>query len=69
VTGVVCQTRSERTTNGNDENPIDDKNPGLAVSDRWYGVRTDEGIRYFNEVWAIPKDRGGLGLPSCSEID
>ncbi len=66
VQGVVCQTNGARVTNGDDENPIDDHNPGLVESTRWYGVRTNEGVRYFSAVWAVPKDRGGLGLPDCS---
>lgn len=66
---VVCQTSGDRLTNGNDSAPDDDRNPGLFESKRWYGVRTDLGrFAYFNEIWAEPKARGGLGLPQCSRV-
>jgi hypothetical protein len=65
VKGVICQTSGARVTNGDDENKIDDHNPGLATSTLWYGVRTDKGIRYFSVVWAVPSERRGLGLPKC----
>jgi hypothetical protein len=65
VEGVVCQVNGARVTNGADDNRIDDHNPGLYTSPRWYGVRTDKGLRYFSEVWAVSKDRGGLGLSKC----
>jgi hypothetical protein len=61
-----CQTRGERTTNGNDHDGADDRNPGLFESTRYYGVRLDDKqFGYVSEVWVRAGDRGGLGLPNC----
>lgn len=63
---AVCQTTGERITNGEDGSSIDDHNPGLYTSDRYYGVRlSGGGLGYTSEVWVIPSQRGGLGLPHC----
>ncbi|MGN6557138.1 MAG: hypothetical protein ACTHLH_03900 [Solirubrobacterales bacterium] len=63
---AVCQREGERTTNGEDASRIDDHNPGLFSSRRYYGVRLDQDtFGYVSEVWIAPKQRGGLGLPSC----
>jgi hypothetical protein len=63
---AVCQRQGERVTNGQDTSRIDDDNPGLFSSRRYYGVRLDEDtFGYVSEVWIDPGDRGGLGLPSC----
>jgi hypothetical protein len=63
---AVCQTQAARTTNGQDNSPVDDANPGLYTSTRWYGVRLGDGsIGFISEVWIDPSQRGGLGLPAC----
>jgi hypothetical protein len=67
---VVCQTEGQKTTNGDNTTRADDKNPQLVKNDPiWYGVRTTAGrLVYFSEVWAHPRDRGGLGLTDCSSV-
>lgn len=67
---VVCQIEGQKTTNGDNTTRADDKNPQLVKDDPiWYGVRTTKGrIVYFSEVWAHPRDRGGLGLTDCSSV-
>lgn len=67
ITGVVCQVpSSDRITNGNDNSPVDDHNPGLFTSHRWLGVRLTTGhLAYFSEVWTARADRGGMHLPRC----
>jgi hypothetical protein len=66
---VVCHTRGESTTNGNDSSPTDDTNRELYESDLWYGVQLPDGrVGYLSEVWVRPEDRHGLNLPNCSEI-
>ncbi len=63
---AVCQKKGARTTNGDDTSSIDDKNPGLFTSTRWYGIRlANQSIGYISEVWIQPSQRGGLGLPTC----
>lgn len=63
---AVCQTFGDRTTNGHDGSPADDRNPALFSSTRYYGVRLATGaFGYVSEVWVVAGDRGGLGLPSC----
>jgi hypothetical protein len=63
---VVCQLTGERTTNGNDGDPSDDRNPELFTSTRWYGSPLpDGGTGYLAETWLSPADRGGLDLPRC----
>jgi cell wall-associated NlpC family hydrolase len=63
---AVCQTTGERTTNGQDGNAVDDANPELFESTRYYGVRlADNTFGYVNEIWVRAADRGGLGLPAC----
>ncbi|MEX5720017.1 hypothetical protein [Geodermatophilus maliterrae] len=61
-----CQTIGDRTTNGQDDSTVDDANPGLFTSDRWYGIRWSDGrFGYLAETWTDPADRGGQGLPQC----
>jgi hypothetical protein len=63
---AVCRQKGERVTNGQDDSPDDDGNPGLFESNWYYGVRLDaDTFGYINEVWVAPKDRGDLGLPNC----
>jgi hypothetical protein len=63
---AVCQHQGERVTNGQDTSRVDDHNPGLFSSRRYYGVRLDEDtFGYVSEVWIDPKVRGGLRLPRC----
>lgn len=65
--GVVCQENGDVVTNGDRTTPADDDNPGLFESDRWYGIRLNDGtLAYISEVWLADGDRGGLGLPNCS---
>lgn len=67
---AVCQWHGEEITNGEDTSRIDDDNPGLFSSRRYYGVRLDDDtFGYVNEVWINPEDRGGLGLPMCGQAD
>ncbi len=55
-----------RTTNGQDNSTIDDGNPGLYTSTRWYGIRWGDGrFGYISEVWIRADFRGGLGLRNC----
>lgn len=64
---ISCQLTGERTTNGNDGDPADDRNPELFTSTRWYGsTLPDGGIGYIAETWLSPADRGGLELPRCA---
>lgn len=67
---VVCQVEGQPTTNGDETTDADDRNPQLVKDDPiWYGVRTTKGrLVYFSEVWAHPRDRGGLGLTDCSSV-
>ena len=61
-----CTVAGDRTTNGQDNSAIDDGNPGLYSSTRWYGVRWgDARFGYISEVWIRSDFRGGLGLRSC----
>lgn len=61
-----CQAQGDRTTNGQDNNPVDDHNPGLYESTLWYGVTWPDGrFGYISAVWINQADRGGLQLPAC----
>jgi hypothetical protein len=61
-----CTTIGSRTTNGQDNSAIDDGNPGLYTSSRWYGVRWSDGrFGFVSEVWITAGYRGGLGLRGC----
>jgi hypothetical protein len=63
---AYCQTSGDRTTNGQDNSSIDDQNPALFESRRWYGIRWADGRSgYISEVWIAGGDRGGVGLPAC----
>lgn len=63
---AICQRGGAEITNGNDESPADDNNPGLDTSDLWYGVRRpDDTVGYVSEIWVRPSQRGGLGLRHC----
>jgi hypothetical protein len=63
---ALCQTQGARTTNGWDANPIDDRNPGLFESTRWYLMRWRDGrTGFLSEVWVEPQFRGGMGLRGC----
>lgn len=68
--GAFCQTLGERTTNGSDDSRVDDHNPQLRSTRRYYGVELADGtIGYVSAAWLSNRDRGGLGLPSCSSLD
>lgn len=61
-----CTLLGDRTTNGQDNSSIDDGNPGLYSSTRWYGIRWGDGrFGYISEVWIASQHRGGLGLRAC----
>lgn len=63
---AVCQSTGERFTNGNDHDAVDDANPELFESTRYYGVRLVDGtFGWVSEVWIRAQDRGGLDLPVC----
>jgi hypothetical protein len=64
---LLCQTTSERTTNGNDSDVADDQNPGLYTSDPglWYWARYEGDEGYISEVWVESDKRGGAGQPRC----
>jgi hypothetical protein len=63
---ATCWITGPRMTNGQDGNPIDDDNPGLAVSDLWFFAHNDAGMSgYISEVYIRTADRGGAGLPTC----
>jgi hypothetical protein len=65
LTGL-CWVSGDRTTNGEDGDPVDDSNPGLYSSTRWYFARHPNGSTgYISEVWIEPSQRGGAGLPAC----
>jgi len=67
--GAICQTVGERTTNGSDESKVDDHNPQLRSTRRYYGVElTDGTIGYVSAAWLSNRDRSGLGLPSCISL-
>jgi hypothetical protein len=66
VITAECTVGGNRTTNGQDNSTIDDGNPGLYTSTRWYGIRWGDGrFGYISEVWIRADFRGGLGLRSC----
>lgn len=66
VLTAECTTLGDRTTNGQDNSAIDDANPALYTSTRWYGIRWSDGrFGYISEVWIAGQHRGGLGLRSC----
>ncbi|MFG3643573.1 hypothetical protein ACGF3C_25250 [Micromonospora sp. NPDC047762] len=63
---ATCQLDGSTITNGQNNSPNDDANPGLFSSSLWYGVRWSDGRSgYLSEVWIQPDGRGGLGLPHC----
>jgi len=66
VADAVCQLLGDRITNGQNDSAVDDENPGLFSSARWYGIRWPDGRQgYLSEVFLEPSDRGGRRLPDC----
>jgi hypothetical protein len=66
VLTAECTVLGDRTTNGQDNSAVDDGNPGLYQSTRWYGIRWGDGrFGYVSEVWIASQDRGGVGLRNC----
>lgn len=66
VITAECTAFGNRTTNGQDNSSIDDGNPGLYSSTRWYGIRWGDGrFGYISEVWIRADFRHGLGLRGC----
>ncbi|MEV4314343.1 hypothetical protein [Actinocrispum sp. NPDC049592] len=61
---VDCVTNGARTTNGQDNSPVDDGNPSLASSTRWYRGHRNGQTGFISEVWIAAQHRG-LGLPLC----
>lgn len=43
VLTAECTVLGNRTTNGQDNSAVDDGNPGLYSSTRWYGIRSGDG--------------------------
>ncbi|MFT7837427.1 hypothetical protein Q5530_14875 [Saccharothrix sp. BKS2] len=63
---ALCRTTGEELTNGNDQDPADDTNPGRVVSEVWYEVRSPAGARgYISVVWLVPADRDRHDLREC----
>jgi hypothetical protein len=65
----VCQAKGDLVANGSLSDPSDDHNSALVTSTRSYGVpdaRTWANLDYISEVWIVPAERGGLGLPTCA---
>jgi hypothetical protein len=61
-----CTTLGDRTTNGQDNSAVDDSNPGLYSTTRWYGIRWGDGrFGFISEAWIAAGDRGGKGLRAC----
>jgi hypothetical protein len=60
-----CFAVGTRVTNGNDGDPVDDHNPGLVESTRWYKVDWGTAEGWISEAWVRPAERGGLGLETC----
>ena len=66
---AVCQQQGERITNGDDGSELDDENPLLDDTRLYYGVMLSDGTTgYVAEIWVARKQRGGLGLPPCSNV-
>ncbi|MFD4675450.1 helix-turn-helix domain-containing protein [Lentzea sp. NPDC058450] len=63
---ATCHTTGAELVNYNLDAPDSKSNPNAARSTLWYRVRTPNGISgYLSEVYVLPRDRGGLGLPPC----
>jgi hypothetical protein len=64
---AVCQIKGQRVINHDTTTEADNRAPGRFGSSRWYGVRLPASrvFGYVSEVWIHPRDRSGLGLPTC----
>lgn len=63
---ITCWIEGSRMTNGQDENPEDDKSPQLVDSKLWYLARNSAGVTgYISEVSVAKDDRGKTGLSEC----
>ncbi|MCS7484597.1 hypothetical protein ACFFQW_46090 [Umezawaea endophytica] len=63
---ATCQATGDELVNYNLDSTSSD-NPHRARSNRWYEVRLPDGrTGSINEVYVHPRDRGGLGLSTCS---
>jgi hypothetical protein len=66
---AVCQTKGQYMTNADEASEGINENPGVARSDRWYGVQQRDGsVGLISEIYVRAEDRGGLGLPDCREF-
>jgi hypothetical protein len=62
---AVCRTLGEVTTNGDDQNDVDARNPGRYTSPVYYGIRIPhDRFGYLSVIWLAPADRN-LALPPC----
>lgn len=63
---ATCHTVGAELVNYNLDAPDSKTNPHAVRSSLWYRVRTPDGATgYLSEVYVLPRDRGGLGLPTC----
>lgn len=63
---ATCQAQGEELVNYNLDSTSSD-NPHRARSALWYGVQLPDGrTGFINQVYVDPRDRDGLGLPTCS---
>ncbi|MFD4639784.1 helix-turn-helix domain-containing protein [Lentzea sp. NPDC058436] len=63
---ATCHTIGAELVNYNLDAPDSKTNPHATRSALWYRVRTSTGATgYLSEVYVLPRDRGGLGLPTC----
>lgn len=66
---AICQTEGQKMSNADEGSAGIAENPGAVRSSRWYGIhRTDGTVGLIAEVYLQEQDRGGLGLPNCSEF-
>ncbi|SES14035.1 hypothetical protein SAMN04487983_103286 [Streptomyces sp. yr375] len=66
VAQAICQLTGDRITNGQNDNTIDDTNPGLYSSTLWYRIRWSDGREgYLSTVWLTPTNHNAPNLPTC----
>ncbi|MCZ7379736.1 hypothetical protein [Micromonospora sp. WMMC250] len=63
-----CWKRGEAVTNRDLTSAGIDQNPAGVRSDLWYEIVLHDGrAGYLAEVYIAPSQRGGMGLPECSQ--
>ncbi|WP_431899030.1 hypothetical protein [Micromonospora chalcea] len=63
---AVCHRQGAEVTNEDKSSSVDDGNPGIRSSMRWFGVRWPDGrTGLVSEVWVRGEDLGGSRLPPC----